>query len=75
MHSADGIFSFEVVSPAAAFGDRLDTIDPDKVAAGSVIVDPSDTWVVSISATLGSRSRPATPSSRQESGLWSWRNW
>ena len=47
VHSADGIFSFEVVSPAAAFGDRLDTIDPDKVAAGSVIVDPSDTWVVS----------------------------
>ena len=47
VHSADGIFSFEAVSPAAAFGDRLDAIDPDKVSAGSVIVDPGDTWVVS----------------------------
>ena len=47
VHSADGIFSFEVVSPQAAFGDRLDTIDPDKVAAGHIIVDPTDTWVVS----------------------------
>jgi len=47
VHSADGIFSFEVVSPQAAFGDRLDAVDPAKVAAGHIIVDPTDTWVVS----------------------------
>ena len=39
--------TIEVVIPAAAFSDRLDAIDPDKVSAGSVIVDPGDTWVVS----------------------------
>ena len=47
VHSTDGIFSFEVASPLAAFGDQLDAIDPEKVVAGHVIVDPTDTWVVS----------------------------
>ncbi|MEO0492815.1 MAG: sortase [Actinomycetota bacterium] len=47
VHSADGIFTYEVVSPEAAFGERLGDIDPDDVTAGHVVVDPTDTWVVS----------------------------
>ena len=33
-------------TPGTIEVDRLDAIDPDKVAAGPVIVDPSDIWVV-----------------------------
>lgn len=46
VHSADGIFTYEVLSPAEAFGERLAEIDEDDVSDGHVIVDPKDTWVV-----------------------------
>jgi sortase A len=45
VYSADGRFTYVVLDPADAFGDRID--DVKEVAAGHVVVDPADTWVVS----------------------------
>ncbi|MEM9202621.1 MAG: sortase [Actinomycetota bacterium] len=44
VYSADGLFTYVVLDPAEAFGDRLD--DVNRVEGGHVVVDPDDTWVV-----------------------------
>lgn len=44
VYSADGRFTYVVLDPADAFGDRLD--DVNEVDGGHVVVDPDDTWVV-----------------------------
>ena len=44
VHSADGRFTYEVLEPAVAFGDRID--DVNRAEGGHVVVDPDDTWVV-----------------------------
>ncbi|MEM8706674.1 MAG: sortase [Actinomycetota bacterium] len=46
VHSADGIFTYVVLSPDEAFGDRLAEFDEDDITDGHVIVQPTDTWVV-----------------------------
>ena len=44
VYSADGRFTYVVLDPADAFGERLD--DVNEVDGGHVVVDPDDTWVV-----------------------------
>ncbi len=44
VYSADGLFTYVVLDPAEAFGDRL--ADVNRVDGGHVVVDPDDTWVV-----------------------------
>ena len=44
VYSADGRFTYVVLDPADAFGDRLE--DVNRVDGGHVVVDPDDTWVV-----------------------------
>ena len=46
VHSADGIFTYEVLSPPDAFGERLDEIADAAITDSHVVVEPEDTWVV-----------------------------
>lgn len=44
VQSADGTFTYAVLEPVVAFGERV--LDVNEVHGGHVIVDPDDTWVV-----------------------------